>query len=184
MQRYEALLLTIPEITKDETTKVESDLDTLTKKNKGAMISFERWGKYRLAYPVRKNDYGVYFLMRFEVDKDHNTALLDDMRSVFKLKLSDIVMREMVTRLDPDGSLAYQRPESLEETPHDVDAFLKANKMSGLIRGRRERGPRRAPAVDQEAVVKAKSVSEEAAGKPEATAEVKTEQVEVKKSDA
>ena len=133
MLRYEALLLARPDITKDETAKLEKELDAAVKQNKATTISFDRWGKYRLAYPVRKNEYGVYFLTRFEVETENNQQLLDDIRSLMRLKQSDVVMREMITKLDPTGSLEYKRPESLEETPADVDSFLKKNKMSGLV---------------------------------------------------
>ena len=59
-------MLTVPEITADETKSIEQQFDRVVADKKGTMVSFERWGKYRLAYPVKKNDYGVYFLARFE----------------------------------------------------------------------------------------------------------------------
>ncbi|MEX0672099.1 MAG: 30S ribosomal protein S6 [Candidatus Babeliales bacterium] len=133
MLRYEVLLLARPDITKDETSVLEKEFDSAIKKNKAKLVSFDRWGKYRLAYPVRNNAYGVYFLTRFEVEGQEYTQLLEDIRSFLRLKQSDVVMRDMVTKLDPEGSLEYQRPESLEETPQDVDSFLKANKMGGLV---------------------------------------------------
>lgn len=133
MLRYEALLLARPDITKDETATLEKEFDAVIKKNKSTTISFDRWGKYRLAYPVRKNEYGVYFLTRFEVESEDNQQLLDDIRSLMRLKQSEVVMREMITKLDETGSLEYKRPESLEETPADVDSFLKKNKMGGLV---------------------------------------------------
>jgi small subunit ribosomal protein S6 len=133
ISRYEALLLTVPEITADEAKSLESQLDSIIKTNKGSVISFERWGKYRLAYPVRKNDYGVYFLMRFDLNPE-GMAALQDMRSLFAVKLHDLVMRDMVTNLDPNQPLTYQRPPSLEDAPtRDVNTFLKENKMEGLM---------------------------------------------------
>lgn len=43
MLRYETLLLAVPEITKDETSSLEKQVDQLIKKAKGSVISFERW---------------------------------------------------------------------------------------------------------------------------------------------
>jgi len=132
MHRYEILLLTVPEITADEAQSLESNLDNLVKDAKGTTVSFEKWGKYRLAYPVRKNDYGVYFLGRFEVDEPQ--SLLENIKSFLKIKMSNLVMRNMISALSPKESLAYQRPPSLEETPsRDVDSFLKEHKMDGLL---------------------------------------------------
>ncbi len=117
MSRYEVLFLTVPEITTDETSKFQADFEKLLKEHKSSLLSFERWGKYFLAYPIRKNDYGVYFLARFEVSAEHKKALLDALEMFFAVKNVDLVMRHMVAVLDAEGSLEYQRPESLEEAP-------------------------------------------------------------------
>jgi small subunit ribosomal protein S6 len=135
MVRYEVLILTIPEITQDENKKLESLLDQVIKEGKGSVISFERWGKYRLAYPVRKNEYGVYYLIRFETEAIGN--LLEEIKAVCALKLYDVVMRFIITRLEGD-SLVYQRPQSLEETTsRDVGSFLTEG-LGGRRRGRRD----------------------------------------------
>ena len=135
MVRYETLLLAIPEITKDETASLERNIEQSIKKAKGSVISFERWGKYRLAYPVRKNEYGVYFLVRFEVDDEQCAELLHELNFLFSFKKADVVMRSMITYLEPQQSLSYQKPESLEDTPsRDVDSFLRENKMESFIK--------------------------------------------------
>lgn len=133
MHRYEALILASPEITKDEATFIETEIGRLSQAVKGNIISFERWGKFKLAYPVKKNEYGVYFLARFEVPA--GTEVIEDMKTLFKVKLHESVMRYVICALDPNQSLIYQRPKSLEEVPasHDVGAFLKENKMEGLL---------------------------------------------------
>ncbi len=129
MVRYETLLLTTPEITNDEAKKLEKDFDKLVRDQKGSIISFERWGKFNLAYPVRRADYGVYYLVRFEVADEKKQALLDALRTLFTVKLVDLVMRNVIVRLDKDAPLEYNRPESLEETPSkDIDLLVKESK--------------------------------------------------------
>ncbi len=130
MQRYEVLVLTVPEITNDELKQMESQLDRLVTDGEGETLSFERWGKFRLTYPVRRNEYGVYCLMRFEAPSD----LVKIMRDFFAVKLHNIAMRHVIARVKGD-TLAYQRPKSLEEatTSRDVDTFLKENQMGGLL---------------------------------------------------
>jgi len=115
MDRYEILLLTIPELTKDEESSLEDQLEKFLNNHKGSILSFDRWGKYRLAYPVRNNDYGVYFLMRFEVDNETN--FLKELRNMFYIKFNDMVMRHLVTHLKKDQSLEYKKPPSLEDIP-------------------------------------------------------------------
>ena len=63
LRRYEVLLLTVPEITLDESKNLEKQLNNLIQNNKGSFVSFERWGKYKLVYPVKKNDYGGLLLI-------------------------------------------------------------------------------------------------------------------------
>jgi ribosomal protein S6 len=134
MLRYETLFLTVPEITVDEASTIESQLEKAVADSNGSVISYERWGKYNLAYPVRSYDYGIYFLMRFEVSEENKSKVLKEIQNTFAVKQSDLVMREITVRIPVGKSLDYNRPESLEEVPtRDVDTFLKENKMSGLL---------------------------------------------------
>jgi len=147
MFRYEILILTIPEITKDEASTLEFQIDKLINSVKGAMISFERWGKYRLAYPVRKNDYGVYFLVRFEVEDKQ--SIIEELNRLFSVKFSDIVMRNMVSKLDKNQSLEYQKPPSLEDTPkRHISSFLEEK---GLLKS--SRGTKKTDEKTEEAAV-------------------------------
>ncbi len=135
MRRYEILLLTVPEITADEVKSIETQVDKEIKQTKGSVILFDRWGKYKLAYPVRKNEYGVYFLVRFEMPEEA-TTLLEDLKALLKVKLYSTVMRHMISVLAPDASTVYQRPPSLEETPvREAGSFYKDRQEGGFSRG-------------------------------------------------
>ncbi|KKR95878.1 MAG: 30S ribosomal protein S6 [candidate division TM6 bacterium GW2011_GWE2_41_16] len=112
--RYETLFLTGPYLTSGEAESIEKTLTKLISANGGRLLSYERWGKYRLAYPVKAHEFGIYFLMRFETDTLSND-LLKEVDALFKIKLNDLVMRYVITKLDANAPLAYQRPESLEE---------------------------------------------------------------------
>lgn len=129
--RYEALLLTVPEITADEIKTIEQQFNKTVADKKGSVVSFERWGKYRLSFPVHKNEYGVYFLARFEGD-DIELAL-PEVKTLLDVKLHEVVMRSMISKLDAKGSLEYQRPQSLEEAPaREVGSFMK-DKADGMM---------------------------------------------------
>lgn len=137
MFRYEILMLAVPEITQDEIKQLEDRLEKTIESFKGGIISFERWGKYRLAYPIKKNDYGVYILVRFET-KEQPTPLLEELKTIFAVKLNEIVMRHMITKLDPAASLAYNRPHSLEDAPpREVGSFMRDNKDGAPFDGKR-----------------------------------------------
>jgi ribosomal protein S6 len=132
LRQYEALLLTVPEITGDEVKHLETTLDKTIKTGTGSTISFERWGKYKLAYDINKNDYGIFFLMRFEIPQ--GTAIINDLKTLLKVKLNNVIMRDMISVLNPKHPLTYQRPRSLEEAPaREAESFSRDNKMSGFL---------------------------------------------------
>ncbi len=127
-------MLAVPEVTQDEITGIQRHIEDAIKKSKGALISFERWGKYKLCYPVEKNSYGVYLLTRFELPEV--STVLNDLKSLFTIKLHNIVMRHLTSKLDPHQSLEYHRPKSLEEIPDASDArssIKEHKKIEGLI---------------------------------------------------
>src|SRR5437016_1847713 len=99
LRQYEALLLTVPEITGDEAKHLETQIDKAIKTGTGSTISFERWGKYKLAYEINKNDYGIFFLARFELPQ--GTKTVADLKTLLKVKLNNVVMRDMISVLDP-----------------------------------------------------------------------------------
>ena len=146
MFRYEILFLTVPEITKDESEAIKAHFAKVIRTHKGSMLSFDRWGKYRLAYPVNHNDYGVYFLTRFEVDGENKEAMLASLKEIFVFKFNTLIPKHIFARLDENASLEYKRPASLEDNPQDIDSFLKRNEMEGLLK----KGPVRKNADSRE----------------------------------
>lgn len=139
MFRYEVLFLTVPEITKDEAEAIKAHFSKVIRAHKGTLISFDRWGKYRLAYVVNKNEYGVYFLARFEVDAENKASLLAAIKDIFVFKFNTLIPKHIIERIALDEPAEYRRPASLEDNPQDIDTFLKRNEMEGLLK----KGPAR-----------------------------------------
>jgi len=127
MLRYEVLILVTPDVTQDEAASLEKHIAALVKNAKADLISYERWGKYRLAYPVNGKEYGVYYLVRFAAAADQKTELIVHIKDALQVKFNTIVMRHMIHQLGNSQSLEYSRPQSLEEIPQDADSFLKDN---------------------------------------------------------
>lgn len=132
MNRYETLLLVVPGITGDESNLLERNFEKLLQESKGAVVSFEKWGKCRLAYPVRHNEYGVYFLVRFELDPASD--FFNTVDTMFTIKYSDVIMRSSTVKIEKGKRYGDFRPDTVEEMPtRDVNDFLRDNKMQGLI---------------------------------------------------
>ncbi len=112
--RYEILILAVPDITQDDVKLMEGLLADTISKARGSVLSFERWGKYELSYPIKSHEYGVYYLMRYDVPSA--TEINNDIRLLFSIRLGGFVIRLIISKVE-GKSLEYQRPRSLEEAP-------------------------------------------------------------------
>lgn len=132
MTKYEYLMLANPGITGDEASGLEKNFERLVKQFKGSLVSFDRWGKCRLAYPIKHQDYGVYYMARFEMDAPQE--FLKEIKLLLDVKYNDLIMRTSTVKIGPKKSYTNFRPESVEDIPtRNVDQFLRDNKMEGLI---------------------------------------------------
>jgi small subunit ribosomal protein S6 len=134
MANYETLMLVRTEITGDEINALESLIEKIVSGKNGKMTLFDKWGKYKLCYPVKKNLYGIYILTRFQVPNDQLTAFFAEFDLVFRIKFNEVVMRHVTTKLSEATSTLYKRPEPIgSHGTSNLDSFIKENKMKGLI---------------------------------------------------
>lgn len=139
MFRYETLMLTHPQLTTDELSMIEKHFDKILSDVSGKVISFDKWGKYRLSYPVQKNDYGIYILVRFDVPEEMATKITKEVDSFFKIKVHDIVMRFVTKKIDPSSPNTYLRPDPVDSARSGgVDSFIKEHKMESFLGDGRE----------------------------------------------
>lgn len=149
-QCYETLMLLSSHTTDDEIASLEKALKSELKKAEGAFSSFDKWGKYRLAYPVRKQEYGMYVLARYEVES--TSPFFKQFEHYLRVKCNEFVMRHVNVHLEESEFRAdYIKPEPLD-TQANVESFVKNNKM-GLLKT--ESRPAPAPAPEAAAPVEA-----------------------------
>lgn len=135
MLKYETLFLATSEITDDEISSVERQMDKLLAGFKGKLSIFDKWGKYRLAYPVNKSDYGVYILARYEFeDASGIKNFVGELDSFIKIKCNEFIMRYTTIKLSPRASSSYIKPDPIEiSRSTNVDKFMRENKMEGIL---------------------------------------------------
>ena len=134
MVNYETLMLARTEITDDEIGTIERQFDKIIAAQKGRITVFDKWGKYKLAYPVEKGMYGVYILARYEVSKDGLQKLFSELDALFKIKYNELIMRHVTIKLPEDTTSVYKYPQSIGyHGTSNLDSFIKENKMEGLI---------------------------------------------------
>lgn len=94
LHEYEMVLIINPELSDED---IEATLDKTSRfiTERGGVVSdIERWGRRRLAYPIRHFGNGSYFLARFTMDP----ALGRELEA--SLKISEDVLRHLLIRLD------------------------------------------------------------------------------------
>jgi ribosomal protein S6 len=137
MIRYETLMLAKTELTNEEYSMLEKSIEKLVATAKGSFSGFDKWGKIRLAYPVKKSDYGIYILARYEIPAGELEAFSKELLQFFRIKCNELVMRHVNVRLAKDATSLYKRPDSVDHASgsSNLDSFLKENKMDKILPG-------------------------------------------------
>ena len=130
MRYYEILYIVNPNFERKKIDDTMNEIDIRLKETKSKIINHIIWGKKRLAYTMQGHKYGTYVLLHYE---SGDQKKLDEFDSW--LKLSNLVVRHMIVRLDnePDvlesvgGELPEKRKEVLE-TDKDKKSEIDNNK--------------------------------------------------------
>jgi small subunit ribosomal protein S6 len=126
-----------------DTNKVAGDvpaaaqqLHGILERNKAEVLASRPWDERRLAYPIKGQKKGQYYLVYFKADGTTLTTLEQD------IKLNEMILRHMVLHVDPklvDIMLAVARDEhalavqSVQEPPEGEGGDARYE----------DRGPRR-----------------------------------------
>lgn len=89
MAKYETMLVTTATLDEEATAALVGKFKSLIEAN-GTIDSVEDWGKRRLAYPINKENDGIYTLINFTSEPDF-PAELDRV-----YKITDGVLRSMI----------------------------------------------------------------------------------------
>jgi small subunit ribosomal protein S6 len=162
LKNYELLYLVHPDL-EGSTDKVSEKVAGFIGKIDGQITNQEDWGKRKLAYPVAKNDFGVYILVNFTAESGKVPQVENN------LKLSEEILRFMVVAL-PE---AKERPERVKKA-----AKPKAVEAKEVKAEVKEEKP--AKKVEEKAEVKPSADAQDAPEKPKKAAAKKTTKTAVK----
>jgi len=151
---YEGLFLFPQTIGGDLQAAVDHIKEILAKSD-AQLISLRKWDERRLAYEIKGNKRGVYFLVYFRAAR---TTLVSIERSC---NLSELLLRSMIVRAD---QLTQEQMESADGTAELADEIKL--KSEPAAEGPEARRPE--PRHDNEPVeVKVESVASDAASRVE-----------------
>ena len=119
--------------------EIETSITKYTKfieKNSGVVKSVDRWGKRRLAYEIKKKQYGYYVYVRFEMDGSKIKELereykLDDsiLRYLTVLVPQVVVSQEHLEKKQPDLADADSNEKDEKEKPAEPEEVSEPEKV-------------------------------------------------------
>tara|TARA_Y100000748_G_C15442462_1_gene467746 strand:+ start:163 stop:573 length:411 start_codon:yes stop_codon:yes gene_type:complete len=110
MRYYELLYIVNSNFERKKIDEAMNEIDSKIKKTNSKIINHIIWGKKKLAYKIEGNKYGTYILVHYQGgEKDK----LDDLDSW--LKLSDLVIRHMIVRLESEPDVLEKIVDTTSE---------------------------------------------------------------------
>lgn len=124
-REYETIFILNPEIATDTMEQIAGRLTDVVSRLEGKLLRAENWGRRRLAYPVRKNQKGIYVYLRYLGYEDmvpeleRNMRMLEPVIKYMTVKLDEDVNPEVRPVRDEDISFLPQFDEEPEPAHAD-----------------------------------------------------------------
>ena len=94
MHKYELIYILQADLDEATIDAAVETIENLIKSNQGEVTKTERWGKRKLAYPIRKTNEGYYVLVNFDYDPQNVAALKRTMG------FNEQILRTSILRVD------------------------------------------------------------------------------------
>jgi small subunit ribosomal protein S6 len=115
---YEALFL-FPQSASADLQAALQHIEEIMSRNKADIIALRKWDERRLAYDIKGNKRGVYFLAYFKADARNLEGIDRDCR------LSERLLRSLVTRADHVPAEEIATHEGRQQLADEIN--LRAN---------------------------------------------------------
>jgi len=176
---YELGVIFSPEASEEETRSILDRIEQIVANHGGQIVKVNQWGRRRLAYPIERHRDGFYVFIDMVLTPE---TVIEIERT---LKVSEIVLREMVRKRDPKAvqkereerearaAAAAAAPEATEEvsaegTTEEAPAATSAETTT-------EEAPAETTTEEAPAATPAETTTEEAPAEENATAETSSE---------
>jgi small subunit ribosomal protein S6 len=103
MTQYETTFLLSPNLEEEETEKIIVQMVEVVSTKKGKMINEDRWGKRKLAYPIKKFEEAFYVFFLYEGDSDIPFELER------RFKQSEAILRYLTVKKEPKKSIRRKK---------------------------------------------------------------------------
>jgi len=114
MPNYEAVFILKPTLSNEKVEEILEKVKGIITSGNGTIILSDSWGKRRLAYPVKKNKEGTYYLLQFSVDGKVVGVLENFFRT------TDDVIKYITIKIEKSFKKKTE-PKKEEEHPVNMD---------------------------------------------------------------
>jgi small subunit ribosomal protein S6 len=109
-RKYELVYVVSPEATDDQVADLHAQVEAIVQRIGGQIDKTENWGRRRLAYEIGRHKEGTYVLEAI-------TGGGDLMKEIDRrLKVSDLIIRHLVVRIDEDQAVVERMRTRRTET--------------------------------------------------------------------
>jgi small subunit ribosomal protein S6 len=94
LNNYELIFIVKPDLTEDKLEAVVENVKRFITTKQGVITDMQKWGKRRLAYPIKHYNEGHYTLVKCQMKPETNKDLETSLR------ISEDVLRHLIVKLD------------------------------------------------------------------------------------
>jgi small subunit ribosomal protein S6 len=109
-RKYELVYVVSPDATDDQVTDLHNQVDAIVQRMGGQLEKTDNWGRRKLAYEIGPHKEGVYVL---EVINGSGELMKEIDR---RLKVTDLIIRHLVVRVDEDQAVIDRTRAARTET--------------------------------------------------------------------
>lgn len=109
-RKYELVYVVSPDATDDQVTEVHTQVESIVQRMNGQLEKTDNWGRRKLAYEIGRHKEGTYVLEVINGDGD----LMKEIDR--RLKVTDLVIRHLVVRVDQEQAVVERTRNERSET--------------------------------------------------------------------
>ena len=94
MKRYETILIANADLHDDEQESLIARYSGIINDRKGALVKVDNWGKRKLAYPIKKQNRGIYVLFEYAGE----SSIVNELER--NLKIDDKILKFMTVLIE------------------------------------------------------------------------------------
>jgi small subunit ribosomal protein S6 len=109
-RKYELVYVVSPDVADDQVTELHHQIELIVQRMGGQLEKTENWGRRKLAYEIGRHKEGTYVL---EVINGDGELMKEIDR---RLKVSDLIIRHLVVRVDEEQAVVERTRNLRNET--------------------------------------------------------------------